>query len=136
MGRRRHGIGRAAARVLRLAALATVIPLWCAILVGLALPLVRMIHEDTHHHHGAERALTPPLAQLSAADGDDDEGSCALCQLLAVSSGLQAVVQEHAPILLPSVCASLPSPPPSASPWIGSARHQPPARGPPAVTLA
>jgi hypothetical protein len=120
----------------RFVSLAQVVPLWCALLIGLALPLVRMIHEDTHHHHSAANSLTPPLPLLSSRDNDDDEGTCALCQLLAAAAGQHAVVHDHAPILLPCGSIEFQSMPALASAWIPGAAEQPPARGPPEALLA
>ncbi len=125
---RRRGLPRA----FRCAALARVVPLWCALLIGLALPVVRMIHEDTHHHHSAATAVTAPLPQVAARDGDDDEGTCALCQLLAVAAGQHAVVHDDAVIQLPSAPIAVQSMPVLASSWVCTAAQQPPARGPPA----
>jgi hypothetical protein len=124
-------LGHRLPSVFRFASLAKVVPLWCALLIGLALPVVRMIHEDTHHHHPAVISLDPPLPHLSSRDGDDDEGTCSLCQLLAAAAGQHAVVHDVAAILLPCGSIEIQSLPALAADWIPNAAQQPPARGPP-----
>jgi hypothetical protein len=130
------GMRRRRPAAARCASLARIVPLWCAFLIGLALPVARMIHEDTHHHHRIAAPSAPAPPQVCARDGDDDEGTCALCRLLAVAAGLHAIADEGAAIQLPSASISVQPMPLVASAVVSTAAHQPPARGPPAPPLA